>query len=213
MPRAAKGDSRKDSHEIYNIIDDFVKDEKEAMAMRWLIKSTAINHHEYWKDWMQYFFSVTHHNQDGSVVVPYEYVKKWLRRMSLDYQELRPKEKSYNLDMLKKHFMNIFKFAVASDELKKDKNGVIRCVSCKKNGFKVATLECDVCGYGVLKERKQIMQDMKEKLGMTFREIAIETGYSQSQAAKSYYEKKVMNRASLKFIERMQDLAYKKFNR
>jgi hypothetical protein len=44
--------------------------------------------HEIWAHWMQYLFSVSIHNPDGSITIPHDKVARWKRQASTPYESL-----------------------------------------------------------------------------------------------------------------------------
>jgi hypothetical protein len=49
--------------------------------------------HEQWSGWMEYMFSKSVHNADGSVTIPAELVSRWARQMNTPYEQLPEQEK------------------------------------------------------------------------------------------------------------------------
>jgi hypothetical protein len=49
--------------------------------------------HKQWSGWMEYLFSKCENNSDGSVTIPKEFVDRWKRQLSTDYDNLSEKEK------------------------------------------------------------------------------------------------------------------------
>lgn len=49
--------------------------------------------HEIWSHWMQYLFSVSHANPDGSFTIPADKVRHWHRQMNTPYLKLSESEK------------------------------------------------------------------------------------------------------------------------
>ena len=50
--------------------------------------------HNIWSHWMVYVFSVCRELEDGSCVIPSEYVLRWHRQMNTVYPELSDAEKA-----------------------------------------------------------------------------------------------------------------------
>ena len=48
--------------------------------------------HERWSDWMRYLFSKSTRNPDGSVTIPPDLVKRWVRQMATNYPNLPENE-------------------------------------------------------------------------------------------------------------------------
>jgi hypothetical protein len=53
----------------------------------------ASEQHEIWSHWMKYLFSVSNHNDDGSVTIPADKVSQWTRQLKTDYSLLSEKGK------------------------------------------------------------------------------------------------------------------------
>ena len=49
--------------------------------------------HEAWAGWMRYLFSHSTQNEDGSITIPAELVKRWDRQMNTAYEDLPEEEK------------------------------------------------------------------------------------------------------------------------
>ena len=49
--------------------------------------------HEQWSGWMQYMFSKSTVNKDGSMTIPIRAVERWTRQANTPYIELPEKEK------------------------------------------------------------------------------------------------------------------------
>lgn len=49
--------------------------------------------HKQWSGWMDYLFSVSKYNGDGSVTIPKYYVDRWKRQVNTDYRDLSEEEK------------------------------------------------------------------------------------------------------------------------
>ncbi len=58
----------------------------------------AYSHDGQWTGWMTYQFGLTISNPDGSVTIPAEYVKRWIRQMTTRYADLSEKEKASDRD-------------------------------------------------------------------------------------------------------------------
>lgn len=53
--------------------------------------------HRAWSGWMQYMFSKSPTNPDGSVTIPSELVERWLRQANTPYANLPEAEKKSDL--------------------------------------------------------------------------------------------------------------------
>ena len=53
--------------------------------------------HDAWSGWMNYMFSKSDLNNDGTVTIPKSLVERWKRQMKTDYRELPDTEKASDL--------------------------------------------------------------------------------------------------------------------
>jgi hypothetical protein len=53
----------------------------------------AFVQHQIWAHWMNYLFSVSVQNPDGSITIPFEKVERWKRQASVAYDSLSNEEK------------------------------------------------------------------------------------------------------------------------
>ena len=58
--------------------------------------------HEIWSHWMQYLFSVSTYNKDGSVTIPEDKVSRWAEQGKTDYFWLSEREKESDRDQADK---------------------------------------------------------------------------------------------------------------
>ena len=58
--------------------------------------------HTIWSHWMRHVFSVCHDLEDGSCVIPSEYVRRWNRQMNTAYRDLSDSEKESDRDQADK---------------------------------------------------------------------------------------------------------------
>lgn len=58
-----------------------------------LLERLAATQHEIWAHWMEYLFSVSRANPDGSVTIPAEKVARWRTQMRTTYAALAESEK------------------------------------------------------------------------------------------------------------------------
>lgn len=66
------------------ISDEMLKDKREQLADL---------EHRRWSDWMNYVFSLSSKNEDGSVTIPFDKVERWKRQCTTSYNDLSEKEK------------------------------------------------------------------------------------------------------------------------
>ena len=57
---------------------------------------------------MKYLFSVSKKNEDGSITIPKDKVKRWERQLKTDYEDLSNKEKESDRKEVRK-FMKVIK--------------------------------------------------------------------------------------------------------
>jgi hypothetical protein len=60
--------------------------------MAWLV-------HDIWSRWMKYLFAQCVVNEDGSVTIPADKVKRWTRQMNSDYEALPASEQLSDIDL------------------------------------------------------------------------------------------------------------------
>lgn len=58
-----------------------------------LREALAENQHEIWSHWMNYLFSVSVAQPDGSVLIPLAQVVRWVKQVATNYEDLSEKEK------------------------------------------------------------------------------------------------------------------------
>jgi hypothetical protein len=58
-----------------------------------LIEAMAAEAHESWAQWMEYLYSKSTKNPDGSVTIPAASVERWNRQMDTAYDDLPENEK------------------------------------------------------------------------------------------------------------------------
>ena len=61
--------------------------------MKTLLEAIASECHDQWSGWMNYLFSCSTENENGSVTIPVEKVLRWQRQRVLEYRELPEEEK------------------------------------------------------------------------------------------------------------------------
>lgn len=60
--------------------------------------------HSQWAGWMEYLFSKSTHNIDGSITIPPELVARWRRQTAASYEELPENEKQSDRVEARKFF-------------------------------------------------------------------------------------------------------------
>ena len=60
--------------------------------MNKLTQNLAAYAHKAWSGWMKYMFTVSKVNDDGSVTIPADKVKRWNRQMNTAYEDLPAEE-------------------------------------------------------------------------------------------------------------------------
>lgn len=58
--------------------------------------------HEIWSHWMRYLFEVSLQNEDGTVTIPADKVKRWKRQMRIKYSDLSDNEQKSDLEQAQK---------------------------------------------------------------------------------------------------------------
>lgn len=58
--------------------------------------------HEIWAHWMEYLFSISEENEDGSVTIKKEKAEQWKRQIETSYNDLSDSEKRSDLDQADK---------------------------------------------------------------------------------------------------------------
>lgn len=62
--------------------------------------------HGIWSHWMFYLFEVSFQNEDGTVTIPPDKVKRWKRQMTTKYVDLSADEQKSDLEQAQK-VMNV----------------------------------------------------------------------------------------------------------
>ena len=101
--------------------------------------------HEAWAGWMQYLFSKSKYNADGTLTIPKWAVQRWERQMATRYKDLPEEEKKSDRDeadkMLDIHPLPTEGVSVLSPEELSEKFGRDPCRSCDSAG----SSECVTC--------------------------------------------------------------------
>ena len=63
--------------------------------------------HAIWSHWMEYLFSVSIHNEDGSVTIPADKVMRWTKQLKTDYSRLSEREKESDRDQADKILVHL----------------------------------------------------------------------------------------------------------
>lgn len=74
-----------------------------------MIEELSDLEHESWSSWMQHLFSKGKFNEDGTFTINKESVKRWVRQMNTQYEDLSEKEKESDRIEVRK-FMNVIDF-------------------------------------------------------------------------------------------------------
>jgi hypothetical protein len=59
--------------------------------------------HNTWADWMKYALSKCTASEDGGLIIPQEYVNRWIVQMNLSYEKLTEKEKESDRKIARKY--------------------------------------------------------------------------------------------------------------
>lgn len=81
---------------------------KENLNSKEVIEELSDLEHASWARWMEYLFSISKENEDGSVTIPKDKVKRWKRQSETDYDDLSNKEKESDRKEVRK-FMKVIK--------------------------------------------------------------------------------------------------------
>lgn len=72
--------------------------------MNELYEKLADIEHQRWSHWMKYQFSLCAWLGDGSMVIPPDSVKHWLRQISVDYSDLTEQEKDSDREEVERYW-------------------------------------------------------------------------------------------------------------
>lgn len=75
------------------LIDEVEKEIEEEEMSPELMEQLADREHDSWARWMDYLFSKSTKNDDGSVTIPADLVKRWQRQVETPYADLSEREK------------------------------------------------------------------------------------------------------------------------
>lgn len=67
-----------------------------------MVDKLAEVQHEIWAHWMKHLFEVSTTNEDGSVTIPSDKVRRWKRQMSTQYSDLSPMEQESDIEQARK---------------------------------------------------------------------------------------------------------------
>ena len=70
-----------------------------------IMETLASIQHDIWSHWMDYLFSKSLDNSDGSVTIPREFVERWTNQQNTSYQDLTEEEKESDRNQVRK-FIN-----------------------------------------------------------------------------------------------------------
>lgn len=79
-----------------------------------MVDKLAEVQHEIWSHWMQHLFEVSTTNEDGSVTIPSDKVRRWKRQISTQYSNLSPMEQESDIEQAQK-ILNVIHSATDSD--------------------------------------------------------------------------------------------------
>jgi hypothetical protein len=77
-------------------------DEYNFIGVAKMLDKIAGLQHEIWSHWMKYLFEVSLQNEDGTVTIPADQVKRWKYQMSTKYLELSDDEQKSDLEQARK---------------------------------------------------------------------------------------------------------------
>lgn len=75
-----------------------------------LIEKLSAIEHERWAHWQSYLHSKCNKNDDGSLTIPKELVKKWDKQIKTNYSDLTEKEKNSDREQVMKYLDHILDF-------------------------------------------------------------------------------------------------------
>lgn len=67
-----------------------------------LLEPLADAEHDSWSRWMRWVYRVSRTNQDGSVTIPAEFARRWVRQMDTSYADLSEQEKESDRDEVRR---------------------------------------------------------------------------------------------------------------
>lgn len=73
-----------------------------------MVDKLAEVQHEIWSHWMQHLFEVSITNEDGSVTIPSDKVRRWKRQISTQYSDLSLTEQESDIKQAQKILNVIF---------------------------------------------------------------------------------------------------------
>lgn len=88
---------------------DFEAKPSEGTREQRLLEKLAERAHASWSHWMQYLFSKSCKQADGSVVIPASMVERWERQMNTPYSQLSEQEKQSDRDQAELSLPIIYK--------------------------------------------------------------------------------------------------------
>ena len=78
-------------------------------SQEFMLEGVADLCHRQWAGWMEYLFSKSIRNEDGTVMIPESLVNRWQRQIATDYKDLSPSEQDSDRKEAKK-FMRLSVF-------------------------------------------------------------------------------------------------------
>ncbi len=84
-----------------------------AKVLDSIVELLSAIEHERWSKWQRYLHSKGIKQDDGSMLIPSEYVSRWERQMSTHYDELPEQEKESDREQVR-NYLGVIKDALHS---------------------------------------------------------------------------------------------------
>ena len=79
-------------------LNEFIKSKEEE-----LMEVLADIEHRRWGDWQRYLHQISEHNDDGTITITLENVRRWSRQFNTDYKDLSEREKQSDRDQVMRY--------------------------------------------------------------------------------------------------------------
>ncbi|MCK4108932.1 hypothetical protein [Acinetobacter radioresistens] len=81
-----------------------------------LIEKLAAIEHKRWAHWQRYLHSQCLENDDGSLTIPADLVKKWSKQINTDYSSLTESEKDSDREQVMKYLPLLNSFTLINEK-------------------------------------------------------------------------------------------------
>lgn len=81
---------------------------KENKKNDWLLEKLSAIEHARWSHWQKYLYSQSVPQDDGSLLIPAELVKKWNKQAYTEYDDLSEREKMSDREQVMKYLPLIY---------------------------------------------------------------------------------------------------------